>query len=267
MPDDAAATRADLLAIVERSPAAVGAHDRAAWVGLFTANGVVEDPVGSRPHRGTTDLTRFYDTFIGPRDITFHRDTDLIVGSTVVRDLELEVRMSDAVVMRIPAFLRYDVDADAQLITRLQAYWELPAMVAQFARVGFDAAPVGLALGRSLLRNQGVSGTFGFASGFAGAGRRGRRHLTDLLRAASVGDEVSVRRAVSDTSLVTLGDDIRLGSSELAARLRGARWPKVIAAGDTVVAALERDGLRSVLIADLRRRPTALSRLRLFTED
>ena len=45
-------TRDDLLATVERSPAATAAHDKAAWVGLFSADGRVEDPVGSRPHIG-----------------------------------------------------------------------------------------------------------------------------------------------------------------------------------------------------------------------
>jgi hypothetical protein len=45
-------SRAELLAVVERSPTAAGAHDRAGWVGLFTTDGTVEDPVGSRPHRG-----------------------------------------------------------------------------------------------------------------------------------------------------------------------------------------------------------------------
>ena len=64
-------------------------------MGLFTPGGLVEDPVGSRPHRGRHAIERFYDTFIGPRDITFHRDTDVVVGNTVVRDLELEVTMAD----------------------------------------------------------------------------------------------------------------------------------------------------------------------------
>ena len=274
MSDDPAVTRADLLAVVEQSPAAASAHDRTGWVGLFAAGGVVEDPVGSRPHRGAVELTRFYDTFIGPREITFHRDADVVVGTarggegigTVVRDLELEVRMSAAVVMRIPAFLRYDVDIAALAITRLRAHWELPAMVRQFARSGFAAVPVGLALGRALIGNQGVSGALGFASGFAGVGARGKRHLADLLRSATTGDEVSVRRAVGEPALVTLGDDVPISSSDLTARLAGARWRKVIAAGNTVAATVDGDGGRGVVIAELGNRPLAFSRLRLFTE-
>lgn len=71
---------AELLAAVEQSPAAAAAHDRAGWAGLFSADGRVEDPVGSRPHVGPDQIGRFYDTFIGPRDITFHRDLDIVHG-------------------------------------------------------------------------------------------------------------------------------------------------------------------------------------------
>ena len=100
---------ADMLAAVERSPEAAGAHDRDGWVALFAPDGRIEDPVGSRPHVGRAQIARFYDTFIGPRDIKFHRDLDIVVGTTVLRDLELEAAMSSAVTLYIPAFLRYDL--------------------------------------------------------------------------------------------------------------------------------------------------------------
>ncbi len=63
-------TRSDALAAAERSPAAAGARDKTAWIDLFTAEGRVEDPVGSEPHRGLGAIGRFYDTFIGPAHIT-----------------------------------------------------------------------------------------------------------------------------------------------------------------------------------------------------
>ena len=266
MPDDTAVTRDELLAVVERSPAAAKTHDRAGWVGLFTADGVVEDPVGSRPHRGPRALERFYDTFIGPRDIIFHRDIDFTAGATVVRDLELEVRMSAALVMRIPAYVRYDVDVDQMKIARLQAHWELPTMVRQFARSRGPAVPAGLALTRALLGNQGVSGAAGFLSGFRGVGRQGRRQVVGLLADASAGDELAVRRRIADSALVTLGDETRLGTSELVSRLDGARWQKLIVAGNSVAVGVERGGRRGLLIAQLRTRPIAIARLRYFTE-
>jgi len=282
MPDNqpagTAPTRAEVLAIVERSPAAIGAHDRDAWVGLFTPGGRVEDPVGASPHRGRAAIERFYDTFVGPRDITFHRDTDFVVGSTVVRDLDLEVSMADSLVMRIPAYLRYDVErknverknveaSDGELrIARLQAHWELPAMVMQFAKSGLAAVPAGLSLSRGLLANQGPGGTVGFLSGFRGVGARGKRHLTGFLDDACAGDEVAVRRRLSDRVLITLGDDARLATSELVSRLAGAHPRKLIAAGNTVAARIESRARRQVLIAEMRSGPLAIGRIRLFTE-
>jgi hypothetical protein len=161
-------TDADLLAVVERSPDAAARHDRAGWVGLFTRDARVEDPVGSRPHVGHAEIGRFYDTFIGPRQVTFHRDLDIVNASTVVRDLDLEVTMSRSLTMTIPAVLRYDVagPAGALRIAGLRAYWELPAMVVQFLRNGASAVPAGIALSRALMRHQRVGGAVGFAAGF-----------------------------------------------------------------------------------------------------
>ena len=91
---------------MERSPQAFTVHDRDGWVGAFTADARVEDPVGSQPHVGYEQIYRFYDTFIGPRDIKFHRDLDIVFGTVVLRDLELEVSMGsgrDDVHSRVPA--------------------------------------------------------------------------------------------------------------------------------------------------------------------
>src|SRR5699024_5462098 len=117
----------------------------------------------------------------------------------VVRDLELEVRMSDAVTMRIPAVLRYDLaSTGGELkITRLQAFWELPLMVNRFLRAGPAAPPVGAALSVALLRNQGLTGTGGFLAGFRSAGRSGRREFVGFLTDAGAGDEVAVRRRLA----------------------------------------------------------------------
>jgi hypothetical protein len=75
-------TTEELIAAAEQSAQATTAHDRPSWVGLFTDERV-EDPVGSDPHVGHTQIGRFYDTFIGPRQITFHRDADIVSGTSV----------------------------------------------------------------------------------------------------------------------------------------------------------------------------------------
>ena len=137
--------RTHLLAAVERSPQAFAVHDRDGWVRLHRGR------PGRRSgwfatHVGYDEIYRFYDTFIGPRDIKFHRDLDIVFGTVVLRDLELEVAMGASVTMRIPAFLRYDLrEANGEWrIAALRAYWELPAMVLQFLRTGSRAISPGL---------------------------------------------------------------------------------------------------------------------------
>ena len=259
---------ADAIAAVERSPAAVSVHDRDAWVGAFTDDGVVEDPVGSRPHRGRTQLTRFYDTFIGPRDIVFHRDVDLVIGSTVIRDLQLEVAMAAGLVLRIPAYLRYVVSDDRgdPKIEAVQAFWELPAMMLQFLRSGPRSVPAGVQMARGLITNQGLPGTLGFLGGFRGAGAPGKRHFRQFLADAQVGDEVAMRRWLGKGARITAGDRTAMTSAELLSRLAGARPRKVIGSGYSLVAGIDRDGGRDILIADVTAKPFAIRRIRYFCE-
>lgn len=260
-------TRVAVLATVERSPAAAAAHDRDGWVGLFTPDGRVEDPVGSRPHIGREQLQRFYDTFIGPRAITFGRDVDIVAGNTVLRDLVLDVAMGAAVTMHIPAILRYDVrERDGELrIAALRAYWELPAMALQFARGGLPAVPAGLRLTCGLLRNQGPAGALGFAAGMPGAGARGKRLLTQFLADVAAGDEVAVKRHIGGGLAVTAGDAGPLPQAELVGLLAGARVRTLLAAGRSVAARLS--GQRDVVvIGEFGPRATALHRLRVFAE-
>lgn len=260
-------TRADLLAIVERSPDALRAGDREAWLSVFGPEAQIEDPVGSRPHRGPGEIARFYDTFIGPRDIVFRREGDLVVGKTVIRDVLLEVTMAAGLTMQIPTYIRYDIDHDGNVIA-LQAVWELPAMVLQFAKSGLAALPAGVALGRGLLRNQGLGGAVGFLSGFRGVGRRGRRVLAELLEVACAGDEVAAKGRLGDHVPITLGaDERRLSTSELVRLLAGGRASKILAAGNTVAARVDLDGRPRVVIAEMTLAPPSISRIGLYAED
>jgi hypothetical protein len=140
-------------------------------------------------------------------------------------------------------------------------------MVAQFARSGLAAIPAGVALTRSLLRNQGLGGAVGFLAGFRGVGRRGRRVLADLLDVACAGDEVAARGRLGDQVPVTLGADHRLSTSELVGRLAGGRTSKVLAAGNTVAARVDLGGRRSVVIAEMTPAPLSISRIRVYAED
>jgi hypothetical protein len=245
MPDTA-----DLLAAAARSLAAAGRGDRSGWLGLFTADGRVEDPVGSQPHRGHQSIGRFYDTFIGPRQIGYRADLDIVAGSTVIRDLTLDVRMGPAVSMSIPAFLRYAIrESEGELkVAELQAYWELPPMIMQFARHGLRAVPPGLALSRALLTNQGPRGSTGFLQGMRRVGRPQRRALDAVLAALAGGDQLTTRRLLGRATL-TLGDDTAIGLDQLLELLRGASWAKRISAGRSIALSVTGGESRGVLIA------------------
>ncbi|OBG24554.1 ketosteroid isomerase family protein [Mycobacterium sp. 852002-51057_SCH5723018] len=266
--------RGQLLAAVERSPQAAAAHDREGWVGLFTADGSVEDPVGSRPHVGHTQIGHFYDTFIGPRDIKFHRDLDIVFGPVVLRDLVLEVTMGSAVTMHIPAVLRYGLREDLPgglreanghwRIAQLRAYWELPAMMLQFLRTGLRAASPALQLSRGLLTNQGLPGTAGFMTGFRRVGARHKRVLQTFLEAAARGDKPTALQRLSSSGPITLGDDDPLDATDLVEQLNGAGCTKMIGAGPTVAVSLNSARGRAIMFVDGTRRGNALNRIRYF---
>lgn len=256
----------DLLAVAERSPRAAAAHDRARWVGLFTIDGRIEDPVGSRPHVGLAQIGRFFDTFIDPRDITFHRDLDIVRDTAVLRDLELEVAMGSAVTMHIPAFLRYDlreVDGDWKF-ARLRAYWELPAMMWAFLRNGRAALPAGGQLAGALLRNQRLAGTAGFTAGFRRPGAKAKDRVHAFVDALSRGDTSTARGLLSPGAAVTHGDTDPTDLGGLAQQLEGARSTKILAAGSTVTLSARSERHRGVLFADIARGGTAIRRIRYF---
>jgi hypothetical protein len=255
-----------LLAAVERSPQAAAAHDRTGWVGLFTTDGRIEDPVGSRPHVGPAEIGRFYDTFIGPRDIVFHRDLDVVSGPAVVRDLDLEVVMGSAVTMTIPAFLRYDLrEIDgAWKIAMLRAYWELPSMMLQFLRNGASAVPATIQLSQGLIRNQRLRGTAGFAAGFRRVGSHHKEVVDTFVNAVGRGDRIAAQRTLASDAAMTFGDDDAADIADLVARCPGASAPKIIAAGSTVAASISSAQGRGVMFADVAWRRNEIRRIRYF---
>lgn len=264
---------AQLLAAVERSPAAAAAYDRTGWVGLFTADGRIEDPVGSVPHEGTDEIGRFFDTFIAPRRIVFHRDLDIVSGNSVIRDLTLEVGMGTAVTMRIPAMLRYDLQSveGSWRIERLRAYWELPAMMLRFLGSGLAAGSQALALASSLLRNQGLSGAAGFAVGFRGARLRGKRTVGAFLEAVSSGDLLGATRYLAQGAVISRGATPGaahgpevLPLRELCNELERCCWPKVIAAGSTIAVSI-RNASTGVLFVETAQHGRAICALTYFT--
>ena len=194
------------LAVVRRSPQAVAAHDRAAWLALFARYNIVEDPVGATPHvsglydrrsglRGHGPLARFHDCFIAPLKIVFHVEHDFVSVSalSVVRDLAIELHMTPQVSLRVPMHLRYQlIDEDGVLkLQHLSAHWELWPMLRQLMSHGLASLRPGLSLGRRMLSQLGLAGTLGFMRALDNVGQPGKERLAALVQACN-------RRAADD---------------------------------------------------------------------
>ncbi|MFE7797811.1 nuclear transport factor 2 family protein [Nocardia sp. NPDC057440] len=261
-------TAADLLAAVAASPRAVAAHDRAAWVGLFSTDAAVNDPVGSRPHIGRAAIERFYDTFIGPNTITFRVERDLVGGPTVVRDLLIETTMSTGATVAVPMHLRYDLAEEDGVwkIARLAAHWELAAMIAQLLRTGLPGLGAALKLGPQLIVNQGIGGAIGMMQGLLGVGRAGKRVATRFCTAAAATDISRVRALLDYDCAIELPAGTRVSVEEFTNRARNLKWDKMIAAGRTVTVSIELGAVHGVAFIDFTSGTTRISAIRVFTD-
>ncbi|WP_347957596.1 nuclear transport factor 2 family protein [Gordonia aichiensis] len=249
-------SRAQKLAIVEGSPAAVAAHNKQAWLDLFAPDAVVTDPVGSSPHRGHAQLARFYDTFIAPNRIAFRPRHDIVCGDTVIRDCTLEITMSDAVALQVPVHLRYEM-ASSEKLASLSAHWELPGMVTQLLSKGLPAIPVATRLTGRLLQNQKLTGTAGFARGFHRVGAAHKRTAAQLLRTAAADDALPQNLRVQYGTATAAATSTDL--------LTGWEADKFIAAGTFVTASLTRGTEHAVAMIEFHgRAPLALT---VFVDD
>jgi len=187
-----------LLEVAKASPKAVASHDGEAWVSLFSRHGIIEDPVGSKPHhgglhdgisgiRGSGPLRRFYDTFIAPNEITFDVAQDLVANPFVVRDAEIEIVMGPGLNVRVPMHLVYEVtEEDGVLkIAHLRAHWEMIPMVRQVLAKGWPGVKTMCRLGLRMIGNQGVGAVLGFSQGMIGIHGVGKKAVERFVDAAN----------------------------------------------------------------------------------
>ncbi|MDG3012767.1 transporter [Rhodococcus sp. D2-41] len=231
-------TAAEALQTVEASPAAVAVHDRSAWLDLMARGGVVNDPVGSRPHQGREAIGRFYDTFIAPNTIVFDVDHDVVCGSTVFRDLTIVTTMSTGVTLNVPTHLRYDLveEEGALKVALLAAHWELPTMIVQLARAGVPGLAAALKLTPQMLSNQGVGGVVGFMKGLRRVGAAGKRTAAGFAAAGRRGDTAAVRAVLTSDARLECPAGTAVSVDEFVEQARGLDWTKFVAAGRSVTA-------------------------------
>ncbi|MEV6274247.1 nuclear transport factor 2 family protein [Nocardia sp. NPDC051832] len=112
------------------SQAAVRSRDKDAWVALFAADGIVEDPVGpsgfdpeGKGHRGPEAIAAFWDKAIAKTEsIEFLFDDSFACGHEVAFTGKIRTRIAGQQIDAEGVFT-YKVD-DAGKIAALRAFWE-----------------------------------------------------------------------------------------------------------------------------------------------
>ncbi len=231
-------SKEELLKTADRSPEAVARHDKQVWLSLFAKGAIVEDPVGTAPHRrndndGDDDqLNRFYETFIAPNEITFHVYQDIVTSDAVVRDVNIEIESSTGLTINVPTYAIYEiVEENGNLkIARLAAHWELRSMVKQVISQRWPGLKMMTVLGLRMMRMQGVGGIRGYMKGFSGIGQRGKdtvlrfmdalnsrdaKQLTDIFAADNSGIEFPVGEKGISPDLFVESVDVDIAVSDL----------------------------------------------------
>lgn len=249
----------DCIDLVNRSPAAVAAHDRDAWLSIFAQYNIVEDPVGSAPHfsgvydrrdgrRGFGPLKRFYQAFIAANSIQFHVKRDIVCGLHVVRDLNIEILMSGRVVVLVPMHLLYELTTEhVELggeqkeelrVFRLAAHWELAPMLKQQMAYGLDSLIAGSAAGLRMLRYLGLRGTVRFMQAMSSVGNQSKERVAQfsymLKHRHGAGLSALFAKSNADVAFPYAGQSITV--AELAKLGGELKFTKKLAAGNVVSA-------------------------------
>ncbi len=112
------------------SMAAVEAGDRDGWLSLFTADAIVQDPIGPSMfdpdglgHRGTEAIAAFYDSVIASGRVTFAIRESYASGLECANAGTITTTLPDGSRAIVDGVYTYKVD-DQGMITALRAYWE-----------------------------------------------------------------------------------------------------------------------------------------------
>ncbi|MEC3913644.1 nuclear transport factor 2 family protein [Nocardia sp. CDC160] len=113
------------------SQAAVRAKDKDAWVALFAADGIVEDPIGPSffdpegvGHRGAEAIAAFWDKAIAPTEsIEFLFDDSFACGGEVAYTGRIRTTMGGGHTVDAEGVFTYKVDEDGKILA-LRAFWE-----------------------------------------------------------------------------------------------------------------------------------------------
>lgn len=114
--------------------------DKTGWLALYAENALLKDPVGISPleptgegHKGKAAIERFWDTVIGPSNITLNVKQRIISGPRNCAVLQEVVNdMGEGKSTTVPMIATYEVN-EAGLITEMCAYWDFDGLIAQMS--------------------------------------------------------------------------------------------------------------------------------------
>ncbi len=113
----------------------VQTHNREGWLGLYSEDASVEDPIGISPldptgegHRGRAAREAFWDTFIAPVDISIEILHSYAAGSECANHIIITTTIDDGQGKRfeqkVQGIFTYHVNEAGEL-TALRGYWEV----------------------------------------------------------------------------------------------------------------------------------------------
>jgi ketosteroid isomerase-like protein len=125
-----------VLDLARRSQAAAGAMDRETWLGLFTPDAIVEDPIGPSAfdpegtgHRGTAAIAAFYDNVISQAErIDFDIERTYVCGNEMADVGTLRTTLAGgAHIAIVHGVFTYRSNGEDKLVA-LRAFWEMDSL-------------------------------------------------------------------------------------------------------------------------------------------
>ena len=112
----------------------VQSKDREGWLALMADDVCIEDPIGAAPTnptgngvRGKEAVGEFYDTNIGPNQLTVETHESRTAGNESAHVLTLRTRFPNGMTAIVRGLFTYLVN-DAGKLTNLRGYWEMDDM-------------------------------------------------------------------------------------------------------------------------------------------
>lgn len=112
--------------------------DKQGWLALYADDALLKDPVGISPleptgegHKGKAAIEAFWDTVIGPSNISLNVKQRIISGPrhcAVVQEVIND--MGNGTTTQVDMIATYEVNEEG-LITDMCAYWDFDALMAQ----------------------------------------------------------------------------------------------------------------------------------------